>query len=315
MAKENNGKVSPGLILAALGLAAIGVLTFFGKLMQSSDGKPGGAIAWAVALVAILGFFIFMSVKAKGAEDNPDKWKFVEWGCLAAYIIVAVLSASSFNRFFYIISEKDSMQAQARKEVKAIKEMNTAYEHQYKRALTDATEQIHNYIASGQSSRIHDELAYYVEGVGANVESWAAKAEAIVKLPADKELADIASRIEAWNLMSLSSLAADLDEKGSNAMTVINNKIAKYAEENRLIPVIGGGGASPYYLNGYASFDLGEPVESKFASMLRGADGSTALGWIVYVLLNALVILYYLVASRSMHVGPTRGVRTEGLDL
>lgn len=315
MSEKKNGKISIANIIALIGLAGIGVITFFGILLHSSDGKPGGAILGALALVAGLGFLLFMSIKAKGAEDNPDKWRYVEWGCLAAYVIVAILFATPFQRFFYIFSEKDSMQLQARQEIRAIKKLYQEYDHQQKKFLNDATEQIQNYIASGQRKNIKDDLSAYVDGIGSNVDGWAAKASAIVKFSGDKQLGDIEDKIEGWNIMELSSIASDLENKDSGAWDMLEAKIKKYEEQNKLIPVIGGGGGHPYRLDGYAKFELGEKPEPKFAQMLRSSDGNTALGWIIYIILNLLVLLNYAVASRTGFVVPISRSKTRGLDL
>lgn len=315
MSEKKSGNISIANVIALIGLAGIGVVTFFGMLLHSSDGKPAGAILGALALVAGLGFLLFMSIRAKGAEDNPDKWRYVEWGCLAAYVIVAILFATPFQRFFYIFSEKDSMQSQARQEIRAIKQLYQEYDHQQKKFLNDATEQIQNYIASGQQKNIKDDLATYVEGIGSNVNGWSDKASAIVKLSGDKQLVDIEDKIEGWNIMQLSSIASELENKDAGAWEMLESKIKKFEEQNKLIPVIGGGGGHPYRLDGYAKFDLGNKPEPKFAQMLRSSDGDTALGWIIYVVLNLLVLLNYAVAPRTGFVGPSTGGKTSGLDL
>lgn len=316
MSQKNNGKISIANIIALAGLAGIGVITFFGMLLHSSDGKPAGAILGSAAFVVGLAFFLFLSIKAKGAEDNPDKWRYVEWGSLIVYVLIAILFATPFQRFFYIIGEKNVMQEQARTEIKAIKKMYQEYNHQQKKYLDDAVEQIQNYIASGQQKRIYDNLAEYVNGVGTNVDGWAAKASAIVKVPKDKQLADIESKIEEWNIMQLSSVATALATKDSEAWKTLENKIKKYEEQNKLIPVIGGGGGYPYRLDGYAQFELGEQPEAKFAQMLQNSDGNTIMGWIIYLILNLLVLLNYAVVTRTGFVGPTKSGNTSGgLDL
>ncbi len=285
-------------------------------LLHSLDGKPAGAILGAVALTAGLGLLLFMSIKAKGAEDNPDKWRYVEWACLIAYIVVAVLFAAPFQRFFYVLNEKDTMQKQARQEIKAIKNLHQQYEFQQKKFLTEAVEQILNYRDSRQEDKVDPELAAYVAGVGSNVESWEKKASAIVKLRPDAELVEIENKIEGWNLMQLSTVAAELEAKDSLAWTTLEKKIMNYEKTNKLIPVIGGGGGYPYSFKGYAKFDLGTKPEAKFAKMLRESDGNSVLGWIIYVLLNLCVLFNYAVASRSSFVGPSdRGGKTGGLDL
>lgn len=316
MSQKNSGNISIANIAALIGLAGIGVVSFFGMLFHSLDGKPAGAILGAVALVAGLGFLLFLTIKAKGAEDNPDKWRYVEWASLAIYVVVALLFASPFQRFFYVLGEKESMQEQARQEIGAIKKLYSDYDRQQKQFLNDAVEQIQNYKASGQQNTVNDDLAAYVQGIGNNVEAWAAKASAIVKLTPDKQLSDIEKKIEGWNILQLTSTALELENKHSDAWTMLENKIKKFGEQNKLIPVIGGGGGALYQLEGYAAFELGEKSQSQFAEMIRNADGNTVLGWVLYVVLHLLVLFNYAVASRTGFVGPTqRRTPSGGLDL
>lgn len=316
MSQEKKGKITIANILALIGLAGIGVVTFFGMQLHSSDGTPGTAIIGAVALVVGLGFLLMMSIKAKKADNNPDKWRYVEWACWVVYVAVAAYFATPFQRFFYMTTEKSDLQAMARAEVQAIQEMYQSYEHQQKKYLTDAVEQLKNYNDSKQISMTYNgELAEYIKGVGTNVDSWESKANLIVKLQPDKELSDIAHEIEVWNIMNLSSLALRLEKKDKEAWTSMETKIREFGEKNKLIPVIGGGGVQPYYFDGYAKFDLGTPPQPQFAQALRASNGNTVLGWIVYVVLNLLVLLNYLATSRSAYVGPRRGRKIGGLPL
>lgn len=316
MAKKSKGNISIANMLALIGLAGIGVVSFFGMLLHSSDGTPGGAIIGAVALLVGLCFLLVMSIKAKKAEDNPDKWRYVEWGCLVVYVVVAVCFATPFQRFFYILTEQQELQRMAREEVKAIQDMRQGYEQQQKKFLTDAVEQIKNYNDSKQMKYKYDsQLVEYVKGVGDNVDSWAAKASVIVKLQPDAELADIVEQINTWSIMGLSSLATALEKKDKSAWTDVENKISQYAEKNKLIPVITGGSTQPYRLDGFAQFDLGTPPEARFAQELRTASGNTVLGWVVYVVLHLLVLLNYVATSRSRFVGPRSGRKGGGMDL
>lgn len=311
MSQKKSGSISIANIIALIGLAGLGVITFFGMLLHSTDGKPTGAILGAVAFVAVLAFLLFMSIKAKGAEDNPDKWRYVEWACLALYVIVAIAFAKPFQRFFYIVGEKDALQTQARQEIQAINTLYLNYDHQQKKFVNDAVEQMQNYIASKQQETIKDDLAEYVNKAG-KLDSWQKKITAVVKMQKDSTLSEIKSKVEDWNLMQLSSIATDLELKDSLAWTMLEEKIQEYGEKNNFIPVIGGGGVQPYRLEGLAQFDLGERPQPKFAQMLRNSDGNTPLGWIIYILLNLLVLLNYVVAPRTMVVGPRAGKSTTG---
>ena len=318
MSQKNDGKISIANIIAMIGLAGLGVISFFGALLKSADGTPGGAIITAIAIVVGLTFLLFLSIKAKGAEDNPDKWRYVEYAALIAYIVAAIFVAKPFLRFFYVVSEKTAMQAQAQSEVDAIKSLYASYDQQSSQALGIALEQFRNYASSQQGRDASDNgLAEYVEKVMPLDSGWISKAVTITSVSNDPQLLEIEEKIETWNYMQLASLAAELEEKDGSTWTRLNDKINENREKFNLIPIVSGGGSTPYRLDGYVEYELGEAPQPQFAQMLRGADGSTPLGWILYVVLHLLVLLNYLVASRSSFVGPHQNSKqpTGGLDL
>lgn len=318
MSEKKSGNVSIANIIALIGLAGIGVLTFLGMSFSSADGSSTGAVVGAVALVAWLAFLLFMSIKAKGAEDNVDKWRYVEYATLAAYVVTAVLAAAPFMRFMNIMSSKSQLQAQARSEVAAIKTMYDSYDKQQKQFMDAAVQQLKNYIASGQQKKNNtDQLAQYVSKTGTNIDSWAAKLTPAVTLPTDKALLEIEKKIKQWNYLQLPALAASLEKRDAAAWKDVTALIEKNTEEHGLIPVIAGSSTETYRFDGYAKFELGEPVKSEFANMLRSANGVSAVGVIVFILLNLMVLLNYLVARRSGIVGPgrKRNNASTGLDL
>lgn len=318
MSTNKNGRVSIANILALIGLAGIGVVSFFGMFLHAQDGAPGGAVIGAVALTLGLALLLFMSIKAKSAEDSVDKWKFVEWTALAAYVVVAALCAGPFQRFFYVVSEKEQLQSLARQEIQSIKELQRNYEYQSNKFLTDAAEQIQNYIDSHQAPTVDRALAEYADNVGPNVGDWKRKAQAIVALPKDEQLLEIESEVEVWNILKVASLAAELEAKESSAWSDLEKKIRLYGENNRLIPKIVGGGVTPYAFDGYFTvpeFGMGEKPHAAFAERLREMDGHTVIGWVVYVLLHLLVLLNYVVTRRSQMVAPRSNRNTGGMNL
>lgn len=320
MSQQNSGKISIANIIAIIGLAALGVITFFGALFKSADGKPSGAILGAVALVAGLGFLLFMSIRAKTAEDNPDKWRYAEWASLALYVVVAVVFAFPFQRFFYVVSQKEAMQNQARTEIAAIKKLYQQYEQKRSEFLSLADEQIKNYKDSPQPGSANDDaaLAQYVSGIGEQ-KSWLGNATTLTKLPEDKQLKDLESKIISWNLMKIPSIASELEQKVNTTWTSVTDRIKKNETTHKLIPIIGGNLTDGYHFDGYVQpeqYELGEQPKAEFASMLKTVKGQSVLGWIIYVVLHLLVLLNYFVASRSGIVGPTnRSGQTGGLDL
>ena len=317
MAKKNNDRVSIANVLSLLGLAGLGVISFYGMLLGSADGKPGGPILGAVALVVGLGLLLLLSIKAKGANDNRDKWRIVEYVALAIYVVVALLCAGPFLRFFFVTSQSDSLQQQGRAEVAAIEAIYKSYEKQCDNHLKMAVQEIKNYKASPQFGTDKDEegtLKHYVAENCSNEDSWAAKAESVVMLDSIsiwKRLGKLKTMLDNMSIMQLNELANELEYIDTNAVPELEEKIKQY-EQNHLIPVVTGGEGKPYALKEkYASFTFDAAPEPLFAQTLRQASGSTVLGWILLVVLHVLVLVSYIVAPKSSVVGPKRS--KEGL--
>lgn len=318
MSQKKDSRITPANILAMLGLAAIGVITFFGTLIGSTDGSPTFAIIWSVVVVTVLSFFLILGIKAKSAEDNPDKWKYIEWTSIVAYIVFAVLFSGSFMRFFYMVDQKEELQKQARSELKAIKDMYSSYNSQRDDFIEDVGEQLHNFnyrYAAGKGDGYNSDIA----AMASDVDGWMEKARVYTSLPEEEtnRPGKLEGRINGWNLMDISSMANDLEKLDTDARLKVEARISKYGSENNLIPVISGGiDGTPFAIAGLAKFELAESPEAKFTKAVREANGSTGLGWTVYILLNALVLLNILVTSRSNYVGPgSNGSNPGGMEL
>lgn len=306
MAKKKQGDVSIANILAIIGLAAYGVISFFGEYFVSSGGSPVRAVFIAIALVAVLAFLLFFSIKAKGAEDNPDKWRFVEWGCLILYIGVVVAGSGPFHRFFVAVTQKEELKNAATEQFQAINNLFSEYNSQKDTHMSAAYEELKNYLASDQAKRVkNDSLANYVKTRIKTVDDWATECESILTITPDSSIEKLKEDINAWNYMRLPSLAWNLDRSYVKAWDTIQDKIEAYGINSGLIPVIARD-ENGYAFTGLATFDLGERPEGTFVQKLKALDGTTIAGWIVLVLLHLLVLLNYLVAPRTVVVGPGR---------
>lgn len=306
MSDKNKNSISIANYIALIGMAGIGVTTFFGELFSSKDALPGLAILLAITQVAVLTFILVFSIKAKKKDSDTKSWFFVEISCVILYIVVALSLSAPSQRFFYIVSEKDNLKEMAKAEIKAIDTMYMKYEGQCKRFITNAVEQINNYY---DSKSINRELSDFLKEAGISnkkeVERWEEKALKIMELPKNSQLSEIKSEVEIWNLLTLPSLAVNLEETAKKAWSDVRKHIQKATEENKLIPVIGGT-LGDYFFDGYADFDLGTQPEAKFAKALREAEGSTTTGWIIYIILNFMVMFNYIVTNRSNKVTFTK---------
>lgn len=315
MSTKNNSKITIANIIALAALAGLGVVSFFGALLHSPDGSPGGPIIGAICLVVGLGFLLFLGIYAKGAESNAEKWRFVEWACLALYIVVAIFTAKPFLRFFYVNSQKSELQKQATSELQAIQSIYKNYNKQCEQSMALAKEQIENYKFSGYKSA-NDSLKKYVDTRCTDLDFWYNNALPVVKEKEHPELDSLNTLISNWSIMQLPNIAQQLALQDTTVLVKLNQKIESYNNNKQLIPNITGSKTEPYKLDGLVKFDLGQSPQPKFAEMLGKADGNTISGWIVYAILHLLVLFNLLVAPRSKDVNPIKGNRnTGGLDL
>jgi len=315
MGEKKNG-ISIANIIAIIGLAGIGVISFFGLYFKSTDGKPAVPALLAVAIVAGLALFLLLAVKAKGAKDNPDKWIWVEIACLVAYLGVAAVGARPFQHFFYVMSEKEALQKIATADLQQVDSLYLVYNQQKDELMKNAAQQMKNVSDSGQKFAADDQLGQYISGiVGSDIEEWMDDADLQLRLRDDEKLKELKKQVKAWKLMELPQLAAAIPLKVKDAWVQMEKKLEQN-EQHNLIPIIRGGDGY-YYWGGYAEIILPEQRPTQFADAIRVGDMKSVLGWVIYGVLVLLILLDYLVAPRCRFVGPRRGpvVKTNGLDL
>lgn len=314
MAKKKEGDISFANIIALIGLAIIGVLTYMGAMFRSTDGRPAGAIFYALIVVAVLGGLLILMIKAKTAKKNTDKWMLVEWGTLVVYVVAAIFLAGPFQHFFYIMGEKNALKEQANKEIREVRNFVNTYNSEVERAVNKTAEDFSNYKASHQDPAISPKLAKYVNDVASNVDSWREKALKIMSFTGSGQLDRLEDEINAWNIMQLSQAAMQLKENETVTWQAVERKIVNGRNENGLIPEVKGGGANPYYLDGYVDFNLPEKPQARFTQMVQTGKGQTVVGWGVYIILNLLVILNLAVVRRSNYI-PPKARKVGGLPL
>lgn len=309
--KNTSSRVSLATYLSLLGLAAIGTITFFGEMMHSSDGKPTMAFVWALVVVAVLGGLLFIAIKAKTAEDNPDKWRYVEWLCIVAYIVLAVFLAQPFMTFFKILSEKEQLQKEARYELDALQDIYSNYDAQRKAAIELATEQLTNIQTSTQhqTGNVDSDL----RALAGEPQKWMKKAMDVTALDEDQRIAGMERRVNTWSLLDVPAMAIEMRELNKEIPAKIQEFIDFNAKKYNLVPVIDGGAfGNGFWINGVAVYNLPKAAESDFSKDILRSEGSTPLGWTIYIVLNILVLLSLWVAERSNYVGPTAGNKNVG---
>lgn len=303
MAKNKN-RVSPANLLAIIGLAGIGVLTFFGVLFQSEDGQPGGPIIKAAALTAGLGLLIILMVRAKTTEDDFNMWRVTEWVCLGAYLVVAALFYKPTLQFFHVVQHKEEFQTMAMKEMEQMDSLCTIYSIKEMGLVNEAADMIESYLSNEQSEYgVEDDggLFAYIDKKETRItaEAWKTNALEQVKYEDYKKDTVLMEKISRWNLLDLADIAIKMKDLSSTEWTKLDNHI-KENEKIGIIPSITRSENGIYVLKGVVNHNIGsKPGVSPFYEKFREPVTSNNVGWIVYVVLNIMVLLNYLLVRRS----------------
>ena len=90
--KQTSNKITIANIVAMVGIVLLGIFTFMGHSYLS-----GGELAWDVivslAVVSVTSLLLWLLIRAKGAENELDKWKKTEYTTLGIYIIFAITTS------------------------------------------------------------------------------------------------------------------------------------------------------------------------------------------------------------------------------
>ena len=102
--KQQAGRITIANIIAIVGIVLLLVFSFLGRSYMSG-GELGFDIVIAVAITGFTAFLLWFLIKAKGAENNIDKWKKAELAALVVYIIFAI-PASLFGGImhFFVVN-------------------------------------------------------------------------------------------------------------------------------------------------------------------------------------------------------------------
>ena len=291
--KSNSGRISIANILALLGIAALGVTTFFGIYLNASEVKLGTAAILAVLFVIGLTVFIFLAVIAKQKDEESNKWKVVEISCILCYLALAILFSLPSRHFISILTQKTELQKNARQNIDEIRTMVDDYNKELKTHLNNATQQLH---ACEDAGRYADsDLTTFWDNNIKDIEFWQDDVEIDMRMEI-ASLDSLESAINKWNLLKLPSLIKTIEDVEAQTRKAIAEKKEIYKDR---IPSISGGSGTIYRMNGYVSWTNDTKRSADFTENLLKVNDNTVLGFVVYILLHLIVLLNYLVTPRA----------------
>lgn len=133
--KQKSDRVTIANLIAIVGLGLLLVFSYLGHSFKSG-GEMGWDIITSVGITAFTAFLLWFMIKAKGAENQLEKWRIVEYSTLAVYVVFAISSSllGGLMHFFVVNDNKEIIKSYAQADIKKINDLI----HEYKEFETEA---------------------------------------------------------------------------------------------------------------------------------------------------------------------------------
>lgn len=298
--------------IAVLGVVALGLFTFLGRLFLSG-GKLSESVIIAVVTCIVAALLLVLMISAKGKESSFKLWRTVEAVVVVLYVAFAYFTAGPILHFFSVNRNNEEIIEAAKVDFMKMEEQFNQYERETDAAITMTKTSLLN---AKDGKKTSDLINFCkdnsIEPIrNNNVNLYARMAEECL-LGDDylqfKEnvLADFAewkSLINDWNWLKVPIIAKDMGGIGSGN-TGTNHNIA--AELNKLaatikLPEVRNEG-NQYDIVDYHKSNL-QPVSLSFPQLLIREGEITVLAVILCILIHFIILLSYLVAYRSAKTG------------
>lgn len=305
--QQNSGKITIANIVSVVGVVLLLVFTFMGYSYIS-----GGELGWDILIsIGITGFTVFLLwflIKAKGAENNLDKWKKAEFSILAVYIIFA-LTTSIFGgimHFFVVNDNKQDIKDYAILDLAKIESMFNDFKKFEEDAISTTGTGLRNATGSGQvcdadlNSFMEENRIEHTRTSAENYEriqttNLIGKYESYYdQFTAEKE--EITSVVNSWSIMMIPAKANRIEEIAKTASA----EFTKLSKEAKL-PIIRNI-SGKYTIEGYQhkEFNVDGGVDSfQFRNAIREADGFSFTALLIVLLIHTLILFNYIVAYRT----------------
>lgn len=316
--KKQEGRISIANIIAIVGIVLLLVFSFLGRSYMSG-GELGFDIVIAVAITSFTAFLLWFLIKAKGAENNIDKWKKAELAALAIYIVFAI-PASLFGgimHFFVVNDKKVEIKQYAKADLDIINDMFNEYLNFEREALAITGTGLSN--ARGQGQLCDENLNAFMQERSINTRESALNYEQIQRnkligsgfesyyqsyLSVRNEIEDAVS---SWSVMQIPSKAKQIEDLATSASKYLTN----LSNEAKL-PVIENSG-SRYTITGYQAKNFSVDIESlMFKKKLVETTGFSITALLVVLLIHFLILFNYIVAYRTDKISVGKYSQNDG---
>ena len=316
--KQQAGRITIANIIAIVGIVLLLVFSFLGRSYMSG-GELGFDIVIAVAITGFTAFLLWFLIKAKGAENNIDKWKKAELAALVIYIVFAI-PASLFGgimHFFVVNDQKNEIKKYAKTDLNIIDQMFSEYKNFETEALAITGTGLSN--AKGTGQLCDETLNSFMQERSISTRESAKNYEQIQRNKLIGEGFDsyyksfrnarneIEAAVSSWSVMQIPSKAKQIEELATSASKYLTN----LSNEAKL-PVIENSG-SRFTITGYQTKDFSVDTENfMFKKKLVDASGFSITALIVVLLIHLLILFNYIVAYRTDKIAVGKYSQSDG---
>lgn len=321
--KQKSGRITIANIIAVVGVVLLLVFSFIGHSYMSG-GEMGWDIVISVAITAFTAFLLWFLIKAKGAENQLDKWRKIEYATLAAYILFAI-PASLFGgimHFFVVNDNKENIKMYAKTDMTKIDNMFNEYKEFESEAISRTGTGLRN--ATGTNQRCDVALNKFMEEnrIGHTRES-AENYESIQRnalVGAGFEVFyttfrqqenEIENAVNSWSIIQIPMKAKLISDLAESAQKELNK-----LSSNAKLPVITYDSYSRCYTlgeNQTRNFEVEGSVDSfQFKKALQNASGFSVTAVLVVLLIHILILFNYIVAYRTSTLGISKHGEEDG---
>ena len=321
--KQSSGRITIANIIAIVGIVLLLVFSFIGHSYMSG-GELGWDIVISVSITAFTAFLLWFLIKAKGAENQLENWKKIEYATLAVYIIFAI-PASLFGgimHFFVVNDNKESIKLYAKADLDKIDNMFNEYKEFESEAISRTGTGLRNATGKGQicdatlnqfmeENRIEHtrESAGNFETIQRNTLVGAGFEAFFDTFRQQKN--EIENVINSWSIIQIPMKAKLISDLAESAQKELNKLSA-----NANLPVITyNPGTRSYTLgeNQTKNFEVEGSVDSfQFKKALQNASGFSITAILVVLLIHILILFNYIVAYRTSTLGISKRCEEDG---
>lgn len=307
--KQKSGKVTIANIIAIVGLVLLLVFSFIGH-SYLSGGELGMDIVISVGITAFTGFLLWFLIKAKGAENQLDKWKKIEYATLAVYIVFAIPASimGGIMHFFVVNDNKAIIKSYAQSDINKINDMISEYKSFESNAITNTGGGLKGVSGVNQRGDIslnkfmeenhitHDivsaenfETRQRMNLIGENFESSIKNV-----LQQEQEFMDV---VNSWSILNIPSKTKMIEELALALEKDLTNKsqsanLPKIKNINGIWTIIEANQCNTFKISGGVD-------NLQFKKALQETSGFSLTALFVIFLIHLLILFNYLVAFRT----------------